>query len=103
MKKRFNLDQRTLTVDEIMLKIKEISEQKKKSLAPEDPFENIRKKFNFANPRPSENRFYTFATKIGKKLNRRGPYRFFKKVEKLIPQRLKYKTYFKDDDFIKYS
>ena len=91
MGKRSNLNERIPTVEEVMMVIKEVYEQKKRGLAQQELLENTGGEFDFIDFQQKETNFYIFAKKIARKLNERGKHGFFKKVKKLLPQRLKFK------------
>jgi len=90
-----------ITVNEIMLKIKEIAAKKKNSIAPAKTSDNDGRNFNIINLSRSETIFYTFAKKMGRRLKQYGLYGFVKKVKNLFPDMIKYKNYFKSEKFIK--
>jgi len=90
-----------ITVNEIMLKIKEIAEKKKNGMALAKTSGNDVRNFNFINLSRSETIFYTFAKKMGRRLKQYGLYGFVEKVKNLFPDMIKYKNYFRFEKFIK--
>ncbi len=90
-----------ITVNEIMLKIKEIAEKKKNGVALEKTSDNDGRNFNFIKLSRSETIFYTFAKKIGRRLKQYGLYGLIEKVKNLFPDMIKYKDYFRSEKFIK--
>jgi len=103
MKKMSELNQREITVDEIMQKIREeIAKRRKPGVIPEEPSIDTKRNYNIVNQPQRETRFYRFAKKIGKRFKQYGLYGFVIKVKKLIPERPKYEAYFTSDKFLEY-